>query len=109
MSTDGYGFDKNVDDMRIADLKDVLSQRGLSTVGKKADLVARLIEHVEEERSLKRKAEGDDIGAEDESANKKQKTGESEPEGKLQILEDLFEFEFNIFYPIIDSPFSGNF
>jgi hypothetical protein len=34
--------------MRVPELKTMLEQRGLSSVGKKADLVARLLEEKEE-------------------------------------------------------------
>jgi hypothetical protein len=72
MSTDGYGLEKNVEDMLVAELKDILSKNNLSTTGKKLELVSRLKDHLnDQQQPLKRKA--DDSADENEEANKKQK------------------------------------
>jgi hypothetical protein len=81
MSTDGYGLAKNVEDMLVAELKEILLQNNLSTVGKKLELVSRLKDHLNDQQpDLKRKA--DDSGDENGEANKKQKTESSEHEEK---------------------------
>jgi hypothetical protein len=73
MSTDGYGFEKNVEDMLVAELKEILIQNHLPTVGKKQELVSRLKDHLNDQ-PLKRKADESDDNVDGESANKKQKT-----------------------------------
>jgi len=77
MSTDGYGLEKNIEDMLVAELKEILARNNLSTVGKKLELVTRLKDHLNDHQPLKRKSEDNDENGE---ANKKQKTESSENE-----------------------------
>jgi hypothetical protein len=85
MSSDGYGLDKNIEDMLVAELKEILSEQGLSTVGKKLELVSRLKDHLNE-NPLKRKAEDAEVdveGSEDnEESHKKQKLEHEETQGE---------------------------
>jgi hypothetical protein len=92
MSTDGYGLAKNVEDMLVAELKDILQQHNLSTIGKKLELVSRLKDHLNDQQPLKRKI--DESGDENGEANKKQKTESSEHE--VQEEEEEIVVEDNV-------------
>jgi hypothetical protein len=107
MSTDGYGFEKNVEDMLVAELKEALAARSLSTIGKKLELVSRLKDHLNEEQQpgLKRKANEVTDEEETDESNKKQKTesdheeiqtegGEDNNDGEVEYQEVGVEGEY---------------
>jgi len=96
MSTDGYGLAKNVEDMLVAELKDILLQNNLSTVGKKLELVSRLKDHLNDQQPLKRKADDNDENGEE--SNKKQKTESSaeheEEKEEIEVENNEEEVEY---------------